>query len=127
MKQLNWQTGQKGEVIACDWLLKKGYQILESNFRTRFGEIDLVTTKNKKLIFVEVKLKVGEQFGQPEEMINQAKISQIQKTAAAFLQTHPKIAAKYPFCQIDAICIVLNQDKTPLRINHYENLGYELA
>lgn len=55
------------------------------------------------------------------------KIAQIQKTAAAFLKARPKIAAIYPFYHIDAVCIVLNQDKTPLRINHCENIGDELA
>lgn len=126
-KGLNYQTGKLGEKIAQDFLVQKGYRIIKPNFQTRFGEIDLVATKSKKLVFVEVKLKIGVQFGQPEEMISQAKISQIQKMAAVFLQTHSKFATKHPFYQIDAVCIVLNQDKTLLRINHYENIGYELA
>lgn len=126
-KSFNYQTGKLGEKIAQDFLVRKGYRIIESNFQTRFGEIDLVATKGKKLVFVEVKLKIGVQFGQPEEMISQAKISQIQKMATVFLQTHSKLATKHPFYQIDAACIVLNQDKALLRINHYENIGYELA
>lgn len=126
-KHSNYKRGKLGEKITKDFLTQKGYRIIDSNFQTRFGEIDLIATKGKKLVFVEVKLKIGVQFGQPEEMISQIKIGQVQKIAAAFLKTHPKIAAIYPFYQIDAVCIVLNQDKTLLRINHYENIGDELA
>ena len=126
-KHSNYKRGKLGEKIAKTFLAQKGYRIIDSNFQTRFGEIDLIATKGKKLVFVEVKLKIGVQFGQPEEMIGQAKISQVQKTAAAFLKTRSKIAAIYPFYQIDAVCIVLKQDKTLLRINHYENIGDELA
>ncbi len=126
MKKFNWQSGQKGEVIAKNFLLKKGYRIVESNFHTRFGEIDLTASKNKKLIFIEVKLKIGLRFGSPEEMINRHKIRQIHQTAQAFLQTRPQIATKYPSYQIDAVCIVLNQDKTINRIKHYQNIGAEI-
>ena len=125
MKNLNWQTGKKGETIARDFLLKKDYQIIESNFRTRFGEIDLVASKDKKLVFIEVKLKIGLQFGSPEEMISNHKLKQVKKTAFAFLQAHPKTANQYPFWQIDAVCIVLNRMGDILRINHYENIGTE--
>jgi len=125
MKNFNYQTGQKGEAIAQDFLTKKGYRIVESNFRTRFGEIDLVAAKNKKLIFVEVKLKIGLQFGSPEEMINHRKIWQIQQTAQTFLQTHPRIAAQYSSYQIDAVCIVSDPNQA-IQINHYENIGTEI-
>jgi len=127
MKQFNYQTGKLGEEIGRQFLQKKGYQILQSNFQTRFGEIDLIASKNQRLIFVEIKLKIGQQWGRPEEMINKNKILQIQKTALSFLQNNPQLAQKNPLYQIDAICIVCNQDGRPTIINHYENIGDELA
>lgn len=127
MKNLNYQTGKLGEQIAQDYLAKKGYQIVAANFRTRFGEIDLVAAKGKRLSFIEVKLKIGDQFGAPEEMINKTKIAKVQKMAFAFLQAHPKIAIAYPAYQIEAVCIVLDRNQAVTRINHWENLENEMV
>lgn len=127
MKKFNYQTGKKGEAMAGDYLAKKGYEILASNFQTRFGEIDLICAKDGRLIFVEVKLKVGEEFGRPEEMIDAKKITQIQKTAQRFLLENGDIAAKYPAYQIDAVCIVTKADGRVSRLDHYENIGLELT
>lgn len=127
MKNLNYQTGRTGETIAKDSLVKKGYQIVTSNFRTRFGEIDLIATKDKHLIFVEVKLKIGEQFGTPEEMVDRRKLNQIQKTGEYYLQINPQIAHNYQNYQIDAICVVLNSDGSIKRITHWENLSNEIV
>lgn len=127
MKKLNYQTGKVGELLAKKYLLKKEYQIIASNFRTRFGEIDLIANKGKSLAFIEVKLKIGEEFGSPEEMVDKKKLAQIQKTAEYFLQIYPEVAVKYPFYQIDAVCIVLNSDQTCKRITHWENIGNEMV
>ena len=126
MKQFNYQKGKLGETIALNFLKKKAYQLIKSNFQTRFGEIDLICAKDKRLIFVEVKLRIGDELGIPEEMINPAKVFQIQKTAQHFLQNNPQLASQYSSYQIDAVCIVLNQDKSIARINHYQNIGSEL-
>lgn len=127
MKKLNFQTGRSGEEIARQHLIKNGYQIVQSNFRTKFGEIDIITTKNKKLAFVEVKLKIGEQFGSPEDMINKTKTAKIKRIAEIFLQTNQKIANSYQCCQIDAVCIVLNNDLSVKRITHWENIDNEMV
>ena len=126
MKRFNYKVGKKGEEMARNYLAKKGYQILESNFATRFGEIDLVCAKDEKLIFVEVKLKIGEVYGTPEEMIDVKKVAQVRKTAQRFLLNNSRLAAKYPVYQIDAVCIVLAKDGSPSRIDHYESLTQEL-
>ena len=126
MKKFNYQTGRAGEEIARRFLRKKGYRILESNFHTRFGEIDLICSENRKLVFVEVKLKMGEKFGSPEEMISKRKILQIQTTSRAFLQERQKLDQNYSSYRIDAVAIVLNKDKTVSRINHYQNIGFDL-
>ncbi len=124
MKQFNYPKGKVGEEIALGYLLNKGYKLIKKNFHTRFGEIDLVCTKGGVLVFVEVKLKIGEDFGTPEEMITQFKISQVQKTAEAYLLENPHVAQKYSSYQIDAVAIVLDSDNSPKRINHYENISF---
>ena len=127
MKNLNYQTGKLGEDLARQYLIKKGYEILTSNFRSRFGEIDIIASKSNTLVFVEVKLKVGEEAGEPEEMINSKKISQIQKMAEFFLQNNSSLAQKFPLWRIDAICIVLNPDGSSKRITHWKNISDEMV
>jgi len=120
MKKWNYQKGKTGEDIAVNFLIKKGYRIIKRNLQNRFGEIDLITAIPKVLVFVEVKLKIGNAFGSPEEMITPTKIKQIRRMAELYLQQNPQL--KFPQQRIDAICIVLNEDQTIQRINHYENI-----
>lgn len=127
MKTLNYQTGKIGENLARKYLAKKGYQIVAGNFHTRFGEIDVIATKDQKLIFVEVKTKIGDQFGTPEEMIDRRKLAKIQMMAEIFLQKNLQTARQYPAHQIDAVCLVLGTNNEIMRINHWEDLGSEMV
>jgi putative endonuclease len=124
MKQQNFEVGRYGEDIARKYLTQKGYKIITSNFKTKFGEIDLVAVKNKILVFVEVKLKIGDDFGTPEEMINQNKIMQVQNTATSFIIQNPEIEKSVEGQRIDAVCIVLDEEKQVKSLNHYENITF---
>ena len=135
MKQKNYETGKLGEKLAEEFLVKNGFQLIEKNFHTRFGEIDLIMEKKRDsstalgmtagrvLVFVEVKLKIGEDFGTPEEMINKHKIRQIEMTGQAFLMKYPKYEKLYDSFQIDAICIVMDENHNVIRLNQYENIS----
>ncbi|MBU2577784.1 YraN family protein [Patescibacteria group bacterium] len=122
MKQANFEKGRLGEEIACRLLKEKGYLIVETNFRTRFGELDIIASKGNFLVFVEVKLKKGTDFGLPEEMITEAKLLQVRRTAEAYLQQNPSISVKFLQYRIDAVCIVLNENNTLKEARHYENV-----
>lgn len=124
MKKFNRSLGKKGEGIAADYLTKKGFKIIERNYHTRFGEIDLVCSRNNNLVFVEVKLKQGEDFGTPEEMIDRQKLSQVNKMADFYLMDNPQISGKYAIFSIDAVCIVIGKNDKVERINHYKNLTF---
>ena len=125
MKKLNTEMGRLGERLASEFLAKKGYKILEQNFRTRFGEVDLVATKDSVLVFVEVKLKIGDNFGpNPEEMIDKKKVNKIEKTAQSFLMENPEYGSRYESLRIDAVCIVLDAGGQVKRISQYENIGF---
>ncbi len=118
IKGYNLATGNIGEEIAKDFLQKKKYKIIEQNFKTKYGEIDLVCRQSKKLIIVEVRTKIGDSFGSPEESLTKKKLRKLRFNAESY-------AAKEKWqgeTRIDAICIVLNPDKTLLRIHHYENI-----
>lgn len=123
MKQRNFDYGKIGETIAADYLVRKDFKIIEKNFRTKFGEIDLIATKGGRLCFVEVKLKIGEDFGSPEEMIDERKLKKVLKMAQLFLQNNPSLIKAYPLHQIDAVCMVLNEDRSVKRISHYESIS----
>ena len=107
-----------GERFAREYLEEKGYKIIEQNYKTKYAEIDLVARKGKELVFVEVRTKKGEDFGTPEETINNKKLRKLWGNAKAYTAWE-KWHGPY---RIDAICIVLRYDNTMERINHYENI-----
>jgi len=121
-KKENYNKGKNGEEKAREFLLKKGFELIESNYENVIGEIDLIMIDKDWLVFVEVKLKIGDKFGSPEEMINKRKLSQIKRVAEGYLVLENKMAKKYKKYRIDAVCIVLNEDQTIQRITHYENV-----
>lgn len=85
MKNDNKKTGNRGEDLAAGFLENKGYLIVERNFRTRFGEIDIVCLDGKKLVFVEVKTKIGHKFGEPEDMVSKSKLAQVRRMGEMYI------------------------------------------
>ena len=75
------QQGAYGEDIACDFLKKQGYKILERNFRIRGGEIDIVAIEGGTLVYVEVKTRSSSYFGFPEESVTPRKIKFLERSA----------------------------------------------
>ena len=116
MKQQNYAKGRIGETIAKDFLIEKGYCLIESNFEIDCGEIDLIMSHNDYLVFVEVKFKSNDYMGKPEEMIGKRKIFQVRRVAEIYLLKNPLIKSIYKKYRIDAVCILGNI------INHYENI-----
>ncbi len=78
-------VGAWGEACAAEYLRKKGYQILASSYRCRFGEIDLIARRKDILAFVEVKLRKSDAFAQAREFVSFAKQDRLRKTAAMYL------------------------------------------
>lgn len=81
----NLSTGNKGEDIACKYLNRHGYKIIERNYRIRGGEIDIVAKDGGYLVFVEVKTRYSHDFGLPIESITPWKIKFLLKTASFYL------------------------------------------
>jgi len=117
-KEFNLATGKLGEEIAKDYLKRKGYKIIEQNYKTKYAEIDLVTKKGKELVFVEVRTKKGEDFGTPEETLDKRKLRKLWGNAKAYT-AWKKWQGPY---RVDAVCVVLRYDNMIERINHYENI-----
>jgi len=116
MKRRN--TGILGEKLAKDFLKKRGYHILETNYRCPEGEIDIVAKHKDSLAFIEVRTKRSLAFGSPEESITPAKKERMRATAAYYWQTHDNLP---PFWRIDVVVVELNQKGQPSRIELIEN------
>ncbi len=114
----NIQVGRIGESLAREYLKDKGYKILEQNYRTRYAEIDLVARQKDMLVFVEVRTKVGERFGTPEDTLNRGKLRKVKRNAEAYV-SRLKWNKLY---RVDAVCIVLGDDYAVSRFRHYENV-----
>lgn len=121
-KTKNYKKGKEGEEIAREFLIEKGFKLIQSNYSNDLGEIDLIMSDKDWLVFVEVKLKFGDKYGTPEEMINKNKLRQVRRVAESFLVLESPMAKIFSKYRIDAVCIVLNEDKTVRSIKCYENL-----
>lgn len=117
------QTGKLGEDIAADYLSRNDYKIICRNFKNKWGEIDIIATKRKVLVFVEVKTLNKKQSPlsgafSPENEITPKKQNQLLKMVKLYLSQN-----KMPFstpCQIDIIAIELNEGSAPI-IRHHQN------
>jgi len=115
--------GEKGESIAVRYLKKKGYKILEKNYRTKLGEIDIIAKDKDTLVFVEVKSRRSWQFGNPKAAVTPAKQRKISKVALYYLKTNDRSNAKARF---DVVTITATRDKSQIEMvkNAFE-LAYE--
>jgi putative endonuclease len=71
------EKGKEGEEFAANYLVEKGYEVLERNYRHKRSEIDLIVKKNNWLIFVEVKFRTSDAFGYPEDFVDYKKSKNI--------------------------------------------------
>jgi putative endonuclease len=97
--------GVAGEKIASVYLKKKGYRILESNFRTPFGEIDLVARYKKIIVFIEVKSRTTSSLGPPYLSVTKAKERHIIKNSLYYLKSRRLMGANW---RIDIVSVKLN-------------------
>ena len=82
-------AGAWGEALAAEYLRKKHYRILAVNYRSRFGEIDLIAANSRFLVFVEVKLRRSAGFATAREYVNFRKQDRIRMTASIYLSRFP--------------------------------------
>lgn len=113
-KVQNKHVGKIGEELAGEFLKDKGYEIVEKNWGSKWGEIDIIAKKGEMFVFVEVKTKIGEGFGSPEEMINKSKLQQVQRMASVYMRALDSQK------RIDVVAVVLDSNLNSQRINHYE-------
>lgn len=111
---MEYFKGQEFEDKAIEYLKKKKYKILNRNYRTRLGEIDIIVIKDKNLVFIEV--KGGKEFPPPYLRITPQKIRKIHITINSFLRENPEL--EYETARIDVISVTLPDYK----IDHFEDI-----
>lgn len=79
--------GKAGEQIAHDYLVEKGYRVLEKNWRYSRAEIDLIAMEGELLIFIEVKTRSSQVFGEPEEFVSNQKEDLLSSAASAYMES----------------------------------------
>lgn len=110
MRQDTKVLGRWGEERAAEYLAQKGYEIVQRNYSTRYGEIDIIARDKDILVFVEVKTKTDDYFGKPEEMVDRRKLGRIRRMATTYLE------GKEVACRIDVVAIEGEE------LRHYENV-----
>ena len=112
-------TGAWGEAVAAEYLRKKGYEIVASGYRCRFGEIDIIAKNRKFLTFVEVKLRKSDRFAHAYEFVTKSKQEKIKITALVYLAENPtKLQPRFDVIEIYAPEGVATQRP---QINHMES------
>jgi putative endonuclease len=112
--------GAAGERLAAEHLLRRGLTILERNFRTRWGELDIVATDGQRIVFCEVKTRRLSRPGRdPLESVHQRKRTQVRRMAGQWLverRERPRLSE----LRFDAIGVTLDQQGRLLRLDHIE-------
>lgn len=110
--------GTKGELLAVKFLKKKGYKILQRNYRRRTGEIDIVCYDHGTIAFVEVKTRHSDTYGPPELSVTEAKKRQIVKVASQYVANKKIEGTDLRF---DVVSIFYSPDKKQPTINLFQN------
>jgi putative endonuclease len=110
-------VGRTGEAIALADLRRKKYAIIETRFRFLRGEIDIIARDGRTLVFVEVKMRMSDAFGRPEEAVTPGKQEQIRKVAEGYLLKRRLGDVE---CRFDVIA-VRPDHKAGFAVEHFEN------
>ena len=110
----NIEKGKLGEEIALKYIISKGGKVIERNYRTKIGEVDIIAKLNGELVFVEVKSRININYGYPSESVNYKKKRKITNVAKYYILDNSLENLSIRF---DVIEIYFNEKK----INHIVN------
>ena len=108
------QLGKRGEDIACEYLVSRGYEIIERNWRCPTGEIDIVARHANTLVVVEVKARSSVAAGHPFEAITAVKYARLRALAGYWCAEHD---ASFANLRIDGIAVLIPGDG-PATVEH---------
>ncbi|UYP20532.1 YraN family protein [Rhodococcus sp. Z13] len=106
----NREVGARGEDLAAEFLESTGMVVLERNWRSRYGELDLVAQDGAVLVFVEVKTRTGLGYGSPAEAVTRAKAERLRRLAGLWLAEQNR---RWPRIRIDVVTVLLRRGHAP--------------
>ncbi len=112
--------GVLGEDLACSYLVKKDYEIIERNFRKKYEEIDIIALSGNTTVFIEVKTRRSGSFGTAAESVSHAKLRHLIQLAQFYKQIHPKLPDDM---RIDLIAVTLDSNSNLENLEHIENIS----
>ncbi len=110
--------GGQGESLAIQFLRRQGLQILNRNFRTPWGELDIIARNRDTLIFVEVKARRTDRAGYPEEAVRKWKVGHLVRAAWLYTQKHPGLPDRW---RLDVVAIRYSEGQPEIR--WYQNIS----
>ena len=114
------EFGHLGEDVACNFLINKGYAVILRNFYTKFGEIDVICSKNNELFFVEVKTRSNSIFrNYPENAVSYKKQQSMGRTAEIYLKRKGLYNIMFSF---SVVAIILNLRTRKAGIKFFEKI-----
>lgn len=102
--------GARGEALAADWYTTRGFTVLDRNWRSRTGELDLVVSAPGVVVFCEVKTRTSDAYGVGAEAVTAAKQQRIRRLASEWLAAHPDTRGELRF---DVVSILLPRAGRP--------------
>lgn len=105
----NKVTGNKGEDLAVEYLLKNGYVVLHRNWRFKYWEVDIIASKGKFLHFFEIKTRTSHAYGKPEESISTKKMNNLKNAAEEYQYLYPQ----WQYLQFNVLAITLWYNREP--------------
>ncbi len=115
----NQRIGSFGENLACKYLSKKGYKIIGRNIKVSYQEIDIIAKIKEKIVFVEVKTRTSNMFGQADEAIYSHKIKNLKKAIGMYIGSK-KIDPEN--INLDFIAIDINKSEKTANISHKKDI-----
>lgn len=121
MRGYNKQFGDLGEISAAEYLKSNGYQIIEVNYRSRYGELDIICKKAETIVIAEVKTRSGTGFGTPAEAVTKSKTDKIRRTAEKYINENHLEDYIIRFDVIEVYAKKYNDEILIERINHIQD------
>ncbi len=119
MKTVGQQLGQAAEDFAVRYLKKEGFAVIARNYRYQRAEIDIVAQKNQLLVFVEVKARSNDQFGDPETFVSAKQKARVRTAAEHYISTN-----NWDYAIRFDIIAVLQRKGSRREITHFEDAFY---
>ncbi len=108
----------KAQMAAREKLVQMGYEILAKNYQNKMGEIDVVCKDRNFVVFVEVKTKAGDSYGEPWEMIDSRKLKRVENMGHLWCEEF----SWEGLCRIDVVGVWLDEKREIMKIKHWENV-----